>query len=865
MQGNVERVSRHAEGIDDQHGEHAAGDQAHSDTREGVDGRLDHEQPVECDIMSCDAWGVECSGRIEPGAPGGITSSQDSFTLCSCTGAQGEGGCLAECARGGDFDDCTTRQAAIGQGRFEGRHGNDARFMAQALPLGQGEQLAGECGERGHILNIRSDTGWRQSIVAILLSNEPSCCNVPASQRFSGRKAMKLVRMTRSAAGMGAFLMLTACDPPIKPDAKPAVSASAAPAKAVKYDTLDRATFNRVAVQMDLPIYWIEDKNGNKAIDPDETASLLFYPVQGNWVDGKSFTASFEETYKKMVAWSQSPVFPSDITPEEKTRRQLVIEELDQGQPTLVFTDFAKRSNEDKTFVRHMLAVANLIDELHARQQGLAPWAAQLPKDDPSSHGVFRRNWGPKCLAPKTEKNEACSAIPNSPKKILSDVYPADIQKEDGFCERLEKHADAKKLLAPFVVVRKEGEELKPVPVTEAYKDLAEKVAKKLRAAADVLPEAEAALKAYLTAASQSFQDNNWEPADEAWSKMNATNSKWYVRVGPDEVYWSPCNRKAGFHLSFASINEASLNWQKKLEPVQQQMEDDLAKLIGAPYKARTVTFHLPDFIDIVANAGDSRHPLGATVGQSLPNWGPVANEGRGRTVVMSNLYTDPDSLFVRKAQTESMLDAATMKKSPTSPDPALFSIILHEATHNFGPSAEYKVKGKTDDEIFGGPLASTMEELKAQSGALWYIKLLLDKKIVNNTFAEESYVDAFIWALNHIARGMYTDDGKPKTYSHVAAIQVGFLMAEGAITFDPKLKAANGKDEGAFTIDFGKLPAAVEKLMQTVGSIKAKGEKAKAEELVKKYVDGDVVPMKLIAERSLRHPKAAFLYSVRL
>ena len=54
--------------------------------------------------------------------------------------------------------------------------------------------------------------------------------------------------------------------------------------------------------------------------------------------------------------------------------------------------------------------------------------------------------------------------------------------------------------------------------------------------------------------------------------------------------------------------------------------------------------FKLPDFIDVVLNAGDQRKPIGATIGQSLPNWGPVAAAG-GRTMAMTNLYTDPDSV----------------------------------------------------------------------------------------------------------------------------------------------------------------------------------------------------------------------------
>ena len=200
---------------------------------------------------------------------------------------------------------------------------------------------------------------------------------------------------------------------------------------------------------------------------------------------------------------------------------------------------------------------------------------------------------------------------------------------------------------------------------------------------------------------------------------MNVDNSKWFVRVAPDETYWEPCAQKAGFHLSFARINQGCKAWQAKLVPVQQEMEDSIAKLAGAPYKARKVTFHLPDFIDIVVNAGDDRDALGATIGQSLPNWGPVGTRAAGARSRWSTSTPIPTAASARKAQAESMLDAASAKLLPGSTEPGLLSTILHEATHNLGPAHEYKVGGKDDRDVFGGPVASMMEELKAQTGAL--------------------------------------------------------------------------------------------------------------------------------------------------
>jgi hypothetical protein len=848
-------------GIDDQHGKDVTEGHAHGGSGEGMRRGIHDEEPFEHDAVGGDPGSVQGSGGVEPGTPSRIAATQQGFSLSGGACVQSEGrGKAAPMA--GELHDGTSRQAAIGQGGSEGWQGQDPFLL---LENGWGAGLWDEVRRDGdsHRLNIRSAFVSCQSILISPLPSADICGNVPRPPQCR-ENTMKMNHLTRFLLGFGAWMALASCDPPTaKPSPTPSPSASAP--KVVAYDALDRATFNRVAVQMDLPVFWIEDKNANKAIDPEEVASLLFYPTQGNWVDGDRFTARFEEVYKQIQAWAKSPTFPKDLPDAEKKRRMLVIEELDQGQPTLVFSNFTKSPPQDKVFVRHMLAAAKLIDDLHGQQRGLAPLAAQIPKDDPSGHAAFRRNWGPKCGAPKTEKNPACSAIATSPEKVLVAMYPEDVQKEEGFCDKLAKHADGEKLMSPFVVVKNDGDKLVPEPITVTFKDLAEKVSKELRMAADSLDGGEAPFKAYLQAAAQAFLDNRWEPADEAWAKLNATNSKWYLRIGPDEVYWEPCSRKAGFHMSFARINEASVTWQKKLEPVRQQMEDDLAKHIGAPYKARKVSFHLPDFIDIVANAGDSRHPLGATIGQSLPNWGPVANEGRGRTVVMSNLYTDPDSLLIRKEQAESMLDAATAGKRSGGQDPSLLATILHEAMHNFGPSHEYKVQGKTDDQHFGGPLASTMEELKAQTGALWFVALLKKQGIIDATLAEQTYVDSILWALNHIARGMYTDDGKPKTYSHVSAIQVGFLLEEGALTFDPAAPAANGKDKGAFTLHFDKFPAAFDKMMKVAGGIKAKGDRKQAEELVKKFVDGDTVPMAVIAERSLRHPKAAFVYGLSL
>ncbi len=655
------------------------------------------------------------------------------------------------------------------------------------------------------------------------------------------------------------------------PSASASVSAANAPPK---YASVPRDTFNRLAVRYNLPLFWVADKNGNHAVDPDEVVSLLFYtPREGDgkamrWVDGGTFTPAFDAAYAKIA--QGEPKIPDGLPAAEVERRKLVGEDLDQGFTTLVRSDLTGLSSDEKAFVRHIFAAASLIDTLYLTQNGTLDLAKEVPADDPSSQALFSRDRGPRCAGIKTEKNPVCNAIPRlavaGAPRVPVDVYPRELQAQPKFCEALEKNPNAKKLLEPFSVVRDKGGKLEAVPYSEAYKELMTAVAGELREAAGTITDPkEAPLKAYVTAAAQSFTDNNWLPADEAWSRMTSTNSKFYLRIAPDETYWEPCSHKASFHTTFALINRDSLAWQEKLTPVQQEMEQLLAKTIGAPYKPRKVTFHLPDFIDIIINTGDDRQPTGGTIGESLPNWGKVAAEGRGRTVAMSNLFTDADTLAHRREQVESLFTKEAMAIYKDDPKAGLLSTILHEATHNLGPTNEYVYGGKSPALAFGGGIASMMEELKAQTGALFYTDFVKAKGIIDPDSATRSYLADVVWSFGHISRGMYTPTGERKPYSQLAAIQVGFLMDEGAITFDPNAAAANGKDKGAFSVHPEKFVPAIEKMTKTVGHIKATNDKAGAEALAKRYVDGNVVPMQTITERYLRQPIGSLVYAVDL
>ena len=113
--------------------------------------------------------------------------------------------------------------------------------------------------------------------------------------------------------------------------------------------------------------------------------------------------------------------------------------------------------------------------------------------------------------------------------------------------------------------------------------------------------------------------------------------------------------------------------------------------------------------------------------------------------------------------------------------------------------------------------------------------------------------------------RGMVTSEGHRKPYSQLAAIQLGFLLDEGAMTWDPAAVAANGVDHGALGLVPDKLPGAIDRLMKQVAELKAKGDRAGAEALARKYVEGPRVPHAIITERVNRFPQPNFVFAVDL
>ncbi len=340
------------------------------------------------------------------------------------------------------------------------------------------------------------------------------------------------------------------------------VTATAEPVSTVYgLPALTRDDFNRLAAQTGVPLFWAFDEAVVGVPEPAELVPLGVLTGYNPFVTADTLTPGFEKAYRGLV---------------EARRLEAVRLELDQGFPTLVRTDLSRLPTAEKAMVRHILRAADRVGRLFQRQSGAAGLATPGALDTPESAMLFDRNQGPWCTAPQTENNPFCNALPDFPPRRW-DPYPSDMDQDIALCETLRNQPNNVQLLDPFTVVRKFEGSLVALPLTTAYGDEMKAVADDLDLAAKAARVAkEKSFARYLSAAATGFRTNDWAAADEAWAAMNARNSGWYLRIGPDETYWDLCQSKAGFHVSFARVDRSSLELQDRLSKLRTRMEQSL-------------------------------------------------------------------------------------------------------------------------------------------------------------------------------------------------------------------------------------------------------------------------------------------------
>ena len=508
---------------------------------------------------------------------------------------------------------------------------------------------------------------------------------------------------------------------------------------------------------------------------------------------------------------------------KERTRETLVVQELGKYEHRVLTYDATALSEMEKSFLRHMLAAAKIIEEINMLQINFKnlEFREQIGGEgSPADQELFHRNQCPWCL----EINDSsCNALKSLPEKSIGwNFWPQAMNEK--LLEAFEKMPDGKSLLSPFTYVEKKNDKYIAIPFAahSLIADRMKKLAQELRAA--IAFTNEPSLKKFLRSRAKAFETKSDFPYDDSDYDWIALEGPWDVTVGPYETYKEPMKQKAQFAMYIAREDR---NVGKELSVFKdhlQEFEHHFAEFIGEDlYKSRKLDPRIEiRAVELIFAAGDARSPHGATVAYHLPNRGKAVEESLYKKVLLINHM----KLFTPLMQKRAHVALAQNQVSQVDEWADIMNTTMHELAHGFGAHEELAINVDGQKTTVGKALGSwetLMEELKADVASLWFIPYLIKQKLMKPEEAEKRYATATMHLFGLL---QYSLNG---TYPQMAAIETGNLMEQKALTFDAKNRR--------FTIHCDRIADAVSSLLKKIVTIQLTGDRLAAETLRDRYV----------------------------
>ena len=456
------------------------------------------------------------------------------------------------------------------------------------------------------------------------------------------------------------------------------------------------------------------------------------------------------------VACKEKPV------QETTLRLQLVEAELLLLEEKQLEFNAQDLSAKDKKFLQQMQKCAELIEIIFLKQ--IHPknieFQKQVLKTSRAEQKIFQRNHGPWCLS---TKNPECNALVSKPeRKIARHLWPQGFTLEA--YQLLPKQAKARELLSPFTKVQWNArKELSAIPYAKWNLLQAElgELAKELKSAAKYADTQ--SLKRFLLSRAQAFESDKLYPYDQSDLDWINLDSKWELTIGPYETYRDSFGRKAFFGMYLGKINNQYVQKLKKLRDLLPKFDQKYAKQFGqSKYQAKEKhKTRILKVVDAIFVSGDAHKTSGATVAYHLPNRGLALKKEMSKKVLLLNhlklsnqhLHDQYSTLF--KNSTYNTLEIS------------LVNTALHEYAHAIGPKISKKAFQIEHH---------TLDELKAETLALYFLSLLHQQNEINKEQLESHYQSAVLEYLQQLQFAVRGAHGK------MNAILLGKLFEDKAL-----------------------------------------------------------------------------------
>lgn len=396
------------------------------------------------------------------------------------------------------------------------------------------------------------------------------------------------------------------------------------------------------------------------------------------------------------------------------------------------------------------------------------------------------------------------------PKPAGAGFYPDDLTAEE-FIRWVETHpGDRDAFESLTTVIRRDGDGLVAVPYRDAYRLELTKAAALLREAAALCENA--TLKRFLQTRADAFLSDDYFESDMAW--MDVGNSTIDVTIGPYETYEDQLfGYKAAYEAYVGIVDEGESANLQTYDRYLDALDSLLSRRV--PYSVNRGGASPIRVVNLLYNAGDARAGV-QTTAFNLPNDERVHQARGTRKVMLRNVAAAKFEM--------SMLPIARALLRDTDLGDVTFNayftnVLLHEMAHGLGPTY---LDGGTTVRKQLRELYSPIEEAKADIVGLYFHQWLIDRGVIEKAEECRAYTSFLAGFFRSIRFGVGEAHGKANI------VELNYLQERGGVRYD----AAAGRH----SIDYDKIRAAVESLVDLLVGIEARGSYDEAKALLDKY-----------------------------
>jgi hypothetical protein len=372
----------------------------------------------------------------------------------------------------------------------------------------------------------------------------------------------------------------------------------------------------------------------------------------------------------------------------------------------------------------------------------------------------------------------------------------------------------------PYTVVVSRNGRLAGVPYHVQYKAILEPMAKALRDAAALSPDA--AFARFLRLRADALLSDDYYQSDLAW--LDLKDPKFDVIFAPYETYLDDL---LGVKTSYgASVLIRNQEESAKLTVYQRYVPEIQDALPIAPADRPSKHGHLTpmEVMDAPYRAGDLRHGYQA-VADNLPN-DPRIHEAKGTKKIFFKNFMDARVNYVILPVAKKLMPPAQAAKATA--DGYMAGTLLHEISHGLGP-AYARIGGKqVDIREAIGPAYAGLEEAKADVVGMFGLKWLVDHGAMPQERLEEYYA-SYVAGLFRTLRF-----GTGEAHGRAEMMEFNYLLEKRALAFS----------NGVYTIAYARMPLVLAQLTKELLEIEATGDRRRAENWFTRY---DKMPTDLV------------------